>query len=787
MKPVPFLDAIAWAKSRKVVLPETYYGTLQGLARAMSFSIAGVSKLDQLQGVMDSLTQATADGQSFATWKARVQSGEISLDLPEHRLENIFRTNIQGHYARGRCEQQMANTDNRPWFLYDAVNDSRTRPSHAAMDGFVARYDDPIWKNWTPPCGYQSLLPDQEIIGSVEIGLKALYSGPAVEIRGKSGYRIRVTAQHPVLTDRGWVDAGCLRKGDRLACYRGNVGIIDSAVAADGQKQYPPSSAQEVFRALASGGVVAVPTSAFDLNGDIKFIDGDVDVVTANSALMGALQSGIDELLQNLSLHAASKKRSLLSRFRSCLTHFLSGLRVFPALAGNLASSHTVPSDLVCSLRDESLSGSIWFDPLRLQISGQPFSVDMVHGREPPQGFASLVKRDHLFRDGAAKSSAWLPGVDGCKEDGLFRFGSLDSGIRDVFVGGFGINPNTFRDLGNAHPGLIETDDVVEVILFDYSGHVYDFQCANGLIIAHGGVHSYHPILSNCRCRRIALTDAQVEQYRQADAKRQKDPALASARQDAMANGPDPGWDYSVCDEPTEGVRQAVEQRAKPHGGRPDRGVVAHQPGMSSALVDLQDAMADPPPLTLRRAWPSDFPMADIHASKAALLTHPSYGAAKSGNVGAAMQVVDDLLNQKAANSISTYLDQAPILVPVYGMEGGSANVISPVFAVALSEQLDISVSAEIVQISQAAPTEWQQFLRPALFRGEVKDGGNYILIVDHLELGGEVAALRGYIEAKGGHVLHVQALAGDRSAAQLVPQKNTLAALSKRHGDIEP
>jgi len=42
-----------------------------------------------------------------------------------------------------------------PYFLYDAVNDSRTRPAHAAMDGFVAKHDDPVWKTWTPPCGYQ--------------------------------------------------------------------------------------------------------------------------------------------------------------------------------------------------------------------------------------------------------------------------------------------------------------------------------------------------------------------------------------------------------------------------------------------------------------------------------------------------------------------------------------------------------------------------------------------------------------------------------------------------------
>lgn len=153
MEPVPFLEAIAWARQRQVVLPDTYYGELQGLARSMAFSIAGLAKLDQLQQVMDSLAEATANGESFGRWKKRAEVE--ALDLPAHRVENIFRTIIQGHYGRGRCEQQAAVAEDRPWLLYDAINDTRTRPSHAAMDGMVARHDDPIWQQWRPPAGFQ--------------------------------------------------------------------------------------------------------------------------------------------------------------------------------------------------------------------------------------------------------------------------------------------------------------------------------------------------------------------------------------------------------------------------------------------------------------------------------------------------------------------------------------------------------------------------------------------------------------------------------------------------------
>jgi SPP1 gp7 family putative phage head morphogenesis protein len=156
LTPLPFAEAIAWAKRRGVVLPDTYYGELQGFARAQAFSVASIAQLDQLKLVQDSLLTALEEGQSFQRWKKEALKPDSPLrEFPRHRIENIFRTNLQGQYNRGRCEQQNRTRETFPWLLFDAVNDSRTRPSHAAMDGFVARYDDPIWNIWRPPAGYQ--------------------------------------------------------------------------------------------------------------------------------------------------------------------------------------------------------------------------------------------------------------------------------------------------------------------------------------------------------------------------------------------------------------------------------------------------------------------------------------------------------------------------------------------------------------------------------------------------------------------------------------------------------
>lgn len=38
--------------------------------------------------------------------------------------------------------------------MWSAIDDSRVRPSHLAMDGYIAHVDDPLWKIWHPPAGY---------------------------------------------------------------------------------------------------------------------------------------------------------------------------------------------------------------------------------------------------------------------------------------------------------------------------------------------------------------------------------------------------------------------------------------------------------------------------------------------------------------------------------------------------------------------------------------------------------------------------------------------------------
>jgi len=150
---LPFNEAIAAMEARGVVLPEKYYGELQGIHRQLNFSIAGVASLDQLQGVLDSLSAKLADGQSFKQWQDSVSVQD--LGLPKHRMDNIYRTNIQNAYNRGHWEQFKENEKFAPYLMYDSINDSRTRPSHRAMDGIIRLVSDPFWDTHYPANGYR--------------------------------------------------------------------------------------------------------------------------------------------------------------------------------------------------------------------------------------------------------------------------------------------------------------------------------------------------------------------------------------------------------------------------------------------------------------------------------------------------------------------------------------------------------------------------------------------------------------------------------------------------------
>ena len=62
---------------------------------------------------------------------------------------------MQSAYMAGRWKAQMENADDRPYLMYVAVLDSRTRPAHKALHGKIFHMDDPFWDSFYPPNGWK--------------------------------------------------------------------------------------------------------------------------------------------------------------------------------------------------------------------------------------------------------------------------------------------------------------------------------------------------------------------------------------------------------------------------------------------------------------------------------------------------------------------------------------------------------------------------------------------------------------------------------------------------------
>lgn len=153
---VPFdetLDVqIAAARARNVIPPEQFYGQLPAEKRAQAFTVSGLARLDQIQAVADAMAQAQARGDTFADFQQWAE--QQSWVLPRHRLEVIYRNAVQTSYMAGHWRHFEEYAKLRPYLMYDAINDSRTRPHHLALDGVIKPVGDVFWQTHSAPAGH---------------------------------------------------------------------------------------------------------------------------------------------------------------------------------------------------------------------------------------------------------------------------------------------------------------------------------------------------------------------------------------------------------------------------------------------------------------------------------------------------------------------------------------------------------------------------------------------------------------------------------------------------------
>jgi len=209
LEPLPFEEAIAAFKAKLPLSVDEFYA-LAAESRVMAFTVARVVKMDILMDIHGAVEKAIEAGETLADFTGRLadimaQKGWEGMS-PWH-TETVFRNNIQTAYSTGRYKQMVEQQDRFPYWEYDAVNDSRTRPTHAALDGKVFAADHPFWDTWYPPNGHRcrcSVNPVNKYAAEEE-GLKIETEDPTGGyIEPKDPATGNKMPARPLIPDPGW-------------------------------------------------------------------------------------------------------------------------------------------------------------------------------------------------------------------------------------------------------------------------------------------------------------------------------------------------------------------------------------------------------------------------------------------------------------------------------------------------------------------------------------------------------------------------------------------------------
>lgn len=363
------------------------------------------------------------------------QAARYSKMSLNYRARTIARTETltasnQGQVELWRQAQESGTLSSDAKRVWIATDDSRTRDEHAEVDGEEVGINEPFSNGEEPGEAVNCILPGATVSGKFVGGLEARYSGPAREIKTRRGHTLRVTVNHPILTNNGWIPALALSQGDNLISYSDKVGSDIGSLGSHVNDDYRPPLIEDVFESMAIRGRSIMKLAAHDLHNDAKFTDGEISVVGSDGVLMLGDDIKSLEAKNKLSLPISDPAFDKIGVVSSSAGDL--------GLHGVDAPSVALPG--LPALTDDSVS--VQFEALPLQ----QLSIG-------PAADWDTIKLEAPFQSGPAHSG---------------------------FV----------RQLLERSAGKIAFDEIIEVRDFDFRGHVYDLQSVTGWIVADGIVIS---------------------------------------------------------------------------------------------------------------------------------------------------------------------------------------------------------------------------------------------------------------------------------------------------------
>lgn len=202
------------------------------------------------------------------------------LGVSSSRARVIARDQVSKLNAElSRVRQAQAGITHFEWMT---TRDGRERETHAENDGKIFAYDDPPVETGLPGEDVNCFTGSTKVHGFPPIKriFRARYRGELTRVITDAGESFEATANHPILTDRGWVPAAMIKVGDKIV-----DGRREKRLAFD-VNQDQGITFLDLFRALkAAGPSESMTATGSELYGDAA-VDQQIDVVSVDWKLL---------------------------------------------------------------------------------------------------------------------------------------------------------------------------------------------------------------------------------------------------------------------------------------------------------------------------------------------------------------------------------------------------------------------------------------------------------------------------------------------------------------------
>lgn len=111
------------------------------------------TELETTKSLMNNLTKALEEGKTFKQWNNDSESILKNTGFGENGwyLNLVWRNNLHSAYNAGSYIQQEDNKENKPYGLYDAIEDGRESDICKTLNGKVYPLDHEFWDSFMPP------------------------------------------------------------------------------------------------------------------------------------------------------------------------------------------------------------------------------------------------------------------------------------------------------------------------------------------------------------------------------------------------------------------------------------------------------------------------------------------------------------------------------------------------------------------------------------------------------------------------------------------------------------